>query len=220
MSWHPYATVMATMFMPREAVDNLHRLEKLKARGEYGFMDAVDFTASRQPHTEPFSVVQNYMAHHQGMSLVALCNVLCGHAPQRWFSRMPLVRAYETLLHERCPRQIISSANPRSLPEYAEDAQLNPFQSRKVDPVNGQWQPTHLLSNGRYSVTLRANGAGLSRWSQHHMRHNISRWRDDLLRDQYGTFIYVRPDGAASPALADIPPGTSSRMEIHGTFPG
>ena len=194
----PYATVMATMFMPREAVDNLHRLEKLKARGEYGFMDAVDFTASRQPHAEPFSVVQNYMAHHQGMSLVALCNVLCGHAPQRWFSRMPLVRAYETLLHERCPRQIISSANPRSLPDYAEDTPLNPFQSRKVNPVDGQWQPTHLLSNGRYSVALRANGSGLSRWSQHHVRHNISRWRDDLLRDQYGTFIYVRPDGAAS----------------------
>ncbi|MES2508676.1 MAG: glucoamylase family protein [Pseudomonadota bacterium] len=192
----PYATVMATMFMPREAVANLHRLEKLKARGEYGFMDAVDFTASRQPHAEPFSVVKNYMAHHQGMSLVALCNVLCGHAPQRWFSDMPLVRAYETLLHERCPRQIISSANPRSLPEDAEDTPVNPFQSRKINPVDGQWQPTHLLSNGRYSVALRANGAGLSRWSQHNTRHNISRWRDDLLRDQYGTFIYLRTEGA------------------------
>ncbi len=191
----PYATVMATMFMPREAIANLHRLEKLKARGEYGFMDAVDFTASRQPHAEPFSVVQNYMAHHQGMSLVALCNVLCGHAPQRWFSQMPLVQAYDTLLHERCPRQIISSANPRMLPEYAEDTPVNPFQSRKINPVDGQWQPTHLLSNGRYSVAIRPNGAGLSRWSQHQTRHNISRWRDDLLRDQYGTFIYVREEG-------------------------
>ncbi|MES2398865.1 MAG: glucoamylase family protein [Pseudomonadota bacterium] len=191
----PYATIMAAMLMPREAIANLHRLEKLKARGEYGFMDAVDFTASRQPHAEPFSVVKNYMAHHQGMSLVALCNVLCGHSPQRWFSQLPLVQAYETLLHERCPRQIISSANPRNLPDYAEDTPINPFQSRKVNPVDGQWQPTHLLSNGRYSVAIRANGAGLSRWSQHHTRHNISRWRDDLLRDQYGTFIYVRQDG-------------------------
>ncbi|MES2413173.1 MAG: glucoamylase family protein [Pseudomonadota bacterium] len=200
----PYASIMATMFMPREAVANLQRLEKLKARGEYGFMDAVDFTASRQPHAEPFSVVQNYMAHHQGMSLVALCNVLCGHAPQRWFSQMPLVRAYETLLHERCPRQIISSANPRSLPDFADDTPVNPFQSRKVNPVDGQWQPTHLLSNGRYSVALRANGAGLSRWSQHHMRYNISRWRDDLLRDQYGSFIYVRQEGDGGQPLHSL----------------
>ncbi|WP_421956132.1 GH36-type glycosyl hydrolase domain-containing protein [Polaromonas sp.] len=188
----PYATAMATMFMPRESLANLRRLEKLKSRGSYGFMDALDFTASRQPHAEPFSVVKSYMAHHQGMSLVALCNVLCGQAPQRWFSETPLVQAYETLLHERCPRQIINTANPRSLPGFAEDASASPFQSRKINPLDGQWQPTHLLSNGRYSVALRANGAGTSRWSQHHTRQNISRWRDDLLRDQYGTFIYIR----------------------------
>ena len=192
----PYAAMMATMFAPRESIANLQRLELLKVRGDCGFMDAVDFTASRQPHAEPFSVVKNYMAHHQGMSLVALCNVLCGQAPQRWFSSTPLVRAYETLLHERCPRQIISSANPRALPELAEEAPANAFQTRKVDPFSSQWQPTHLLSNGHYSVALRANGAGLSRWKNRGATHNISRWRDDLLRDQYGTFIYVRPEGS------------------------
>ena len=192
----PYAAIMATMFAPRESIANLQRLELLKTRGDCGFMDAVDFTASRQPHAEPFSVVKNYMAHHQGMSLVALCNVLCAQAPQRWFSGTPLVRAYDTLLHERCPRQIISSANPRALPELAEEAPANAFQTRKVDPFSTQWQPTHLLSNGHYSVALRANGAGLSRWKNRGVMHNISRWRDDLLRDQYGTFIYVRPEGS------------------------
>ena len=50
----PYATMMATMFAPHEAVSNLRRLEKLQSRGEFGFMDAVDFTASHQPHAEPF----------------------------------------------------------------------------------------------------------------------------------------------------------------------
>ena len=184
----PYATVMACMFAPHESVENLRHLERLGARGEYGFMDALDYTASHQPRSEPFSLVKNYMAHHQGMSLVALCNVLCGQKPQHWFSQTPLVRAYESLLHERCPRQIISSANPRSLPEFVEDPSAHPFQSRKVNPVSGQWQPTHLLSNGVYSVALRANGAGVSRWRT----HNISRWRDDLLRDQYGSFIYLR----------------------------
>ena len=194
----PYATVMAAMFAPHEAVTNLRRLERLQIRGssdgdkfQFGFMDAIDFTASRQPHEEPFSVVKNYMAHHQGMSLVALCNVLCGQAPQRWFADAPLVRAFESLLHERCPRQIISSANPRSLPELANNLQANAFQSRKIDPMAKEWQPTHLLSNGQYSVALRANGAGVSRWK----KCNINRWRDDLLRDQYGTFVYVRPQG-------------------------
>ena len=210
----PYATVMATMFSPHEAIANLRRLEKLQARGEYGFMDAVDFTASRQPHAEPYSVVKNYMAHHQGMSLVALCNVLCGHAPQRWFSETPLVQAYETLLHERCPRQIISSANPRSLPEFTEDPLANAFQSRRVNPVDGQWQPTHLLSNGQYSVALRANGAGLSRWR----RHNINRWRDDLLRDQYGTFIYLRTQGEQEVSSLTSHPAPHPRWRYSARF--
>ena len=187
----PYACLMATMLIPKEAIANLRRMEMLNARGEYGFMDAIDFTAAHQPHAEPFSVVKNYMAHHQGMTLVALCNVLCSQAPQRWFAQTPLVAAYETLLHERCPRQIISSANPRMAPGTDDTLPNSAFQSRAVNPANAQWQPTHLLSNGRYSVALRSNGAGVSRWQQNNVRINISRWRDDLLRDEYGSFIYL-----------------------------
>ncbi len=191
----PYATLMAAMLMPKKAMANLRRLELLNMRGEYGFMDAVDFTAARQPHAEPFSVVKNYMAHHQGMALVALCNVLCSQAPQRWFAGIPLVAAYDMLLHERCPRQIVGSANPRSAPGMDEGTSSDAFQSRTIHPLAEQWQPTHLLSNGRYSVALRPNGAGVSRWRQGQANVNISRWRDDLLRDAYGSFIYLRSAG-------------------------
>ena len=187
----PYACLMATMLIPKEAIANLRRMERLNVRGEYGFMDAIDFTAAHQPHDEPYSVVKNYMAHHQGMTLVALCNVLCSQAPQRWFAQTPLVAAYETLLHERCPRQIISSANPRMAPGTDDILPSSAFQSRAVNPAQAQWQPTQLLSNGRYSVALRSNGAGVSRWQQNNTRINISRWRDDLLRDEYGSFIYL-----------------------------
>ena len=55
-------------------------------------------------------------------------------------------------------------------------------------PGGGALEPTHLLSNGRYSVSLRANGAGCSRWGD----TGITRWRDDALRDAYGSFFYLR----------------------------
>ena len=201
----PYASLLATLLVPTEAIANLRQLEKLGARGDMGFMDAVDFTSSRQPGTSKFSVVKNYMAHHQGMALVALCNVLCARAPQHWFAQTPLVAAYETLLHERCPRQVISTANPRGLPDFDESTLANTFQSRSLDPLSSQWQPTHLLSNGRYSVALRPNGAGVSRWQQGGVNRNINRWRDDLLRDHYGSFIYVR---TGAPAPGEIPANT------------
>jgi cyclic beta-1,2-glucan synthetase len=191
----PYATLLVTMLSPKPAIANLRQMERLNARGKYGFMDAIDFTEARQPHLEKFSVVKNYMAHHQGMTLVALCNVLCSQAPQRWFAQTPLVAAYDTLLHERCPRQIVGSANPRRAPASADNAPSSAFQSRAINPQAPKWQPTHLLSNGRYSVALRPNGAGVSRWRQGQTRINISRWRDDLLRDEYGSFIYLRASG-------------------------
>ncbi len=187
----PYASLMATMFQPRAAAANLQRLEVLGGRGELGMFEAIDFTASRQPASQPFSVVETFMAHHHGMSIVALCNVLCGDAPRRWFSVDAMVMAHEVLLHESTPRQIVESADPRHPPDPSDSQQGPVFQSRTVNPVSDGWKPTHLLSNGRYTVALRASGAGVSRWNG----QNISRWRDDLLRDAYGSFFYLRREG-------------------------
>lgn len=184
----PYASAMAAAIAPVDAVANLRRLESLGARGEFGFYDAVDFTVSRQTDGQAFTVVRNVMAHHQGMSLVALCNAVRGGAARRWFGSAPLVQAHASLLHERTPRQIIGSADPRTPPEPATGEAAPVFQPRTVDPMGAGFQPTHLLSNGRYTVALRANGAGVSRWRS----FNVSRWRDDPLRDGYGSFFYVR----------------------------
>ena len=202
----PYASLLATMFEPRAATANLQRLEALGGRGELGMFEAIDFTVSRQPASHPFSVVETFMAHHHGMSIVALCNVLCADAPRRWFSADALVMAHEVLLHESTPRQIVESADPRHPPEPGDSQKLPVFQSRKISPLADGWKPTHLLSNGRYTVALRASGAGASRWNG----LNVSRWRDDLLRDAYGSFFYLRREGrpdlvslTASPAPGD-----------------
>ena len=223
----PYASVLATQFTPHEAMANLQALELLGARGSHGFMDAVDFTVSRQSAAErppadgqpPHQVVANFMAHHQGMSLVALCNVLCGDAPRRWFAASPLVQAYEALLHENTPSQIMDAADPRVLPEPPDGAHEQLYQSRQVLPASGLWQPTQLLSNGRYSVALRANGAGVSRWNPGTgQTHLVSRWRDDALRDAYGTFLYVRPSGNAQVASVTLHPAPHPDWHYQTTF--
>ena len=198
----PYASVMATLVTPAEAVANLRRLETMGARGEFGFFDAVDFTVARQPQGQPLTVVRNFMAHHQGMALVALGNVLRDDAPRRWFGAAALVEAHLSLLHERTPRQIIGSADPRQPPEPSLGEAPVAHQPRVVDPTAPGFQPTHLLSNGRYTLALRASGAGVSRWRS----FNVTRWRDDPLRDGHGTFFYVRDaGGSALTSLTALP---------------
>ncbi|MEO5661358.1 MAG: glucoamylase family protein, partial [Polaromonas sp.] len=210
----PYATVLATLFEPAAAVANLMRLEKLGARGELGMFEVLDFTVSRQPEKQAYSIVQAFMAHHQGMSLVALCNVLCADAPRRWFAAEPQVAAHEALLHERTPRQIIESANPRLPPELDSHSSEPVFHSRDLNPTLPGWKPTHLLSNGRYNVALRASGAGVSRWQGRH----ITRWRDDLLRDHYGSFFYLRQSGQSTAGSLTAAPAPMPGWRYQARF--
>ena len=93
----PYATALALAVQPQRAFANLAVLETKGALGEFGFYDSLDYT--RHPPDARFTIVRNYMAHHVGMSLVALTNVLTGQAWPRRFHADPLVQAAERLLH-------------------------------------------------------------------------------------------------------------------------
>src|SRR4029079_12743992 len=72
----PYATGLAAMIDGEAALTNYSALANLGARGPYGFYEAVDFTPSRLPEGATQVLVRAYMAHHQGMSIVAIANAL------------------------------------------------------------------------------------------------------------------------------------------------
>src|SRR5579875_1335562 len=100
----PYATFLALLVDANSATRNLRKLEKLGAVGPYGFYEALDFTASRVREGKQYEVVDCWMAHHQGMILLALANVLAGGIMQQRFHADPLVEATERvkpLLHYR-----------------------------------------------------------------------------------------------------------------------
>jgi cyclic beta-1,2-glucan synthetase len=92
----PYATFLALSVDPREALRNLRRMESSHWVGAFGYYEAADYTGSlRKPE-----LVREWMAHHQGMSLLAITNLLQDNIVQRWFHENPLVQATELLLHE------------------------------------------------------------------------------------------------------------------------
>jgi hypothetical protein len=92
----PYATFLALPILRGEAIANLRRMATQGWVGAYGFYEAADYTAGRKPQ-----LVRSWMAHHQGMSLLALTNLLCDNIFQRWFHSNPRVKASELLLHEK-----------------------------------------------------------------------------------------------------------------------
>jgi len=184
----PYATALAALLDPALARQNFAALELLGARGQYGFIEALDYTATRRVGTEPFVPVATFMAHHQGMTIVALANVLLLGAPQRWGMANAHLQAVSILLHERIPREVSTLHAPPAHPRRQAQRRHSQGLLREVLPGSTAVAPTQLLSNGRYSVLLRANGAGSSSFEQ----IGITRSRDDALRDDRGSFFYLR----------------------------
>ncbi len=99
----PYASALASLVHPDDASKNLRALAREGLDGPYGFYDSIDYTPAHVPPGRRGVVVKAYMAHHQGMSLVALDNVLNGDPMVRRFHVEPRVKATELLLQERVP---------------------------------------------------------------------------------------------------------------------
>lgn len=210
----PYATVLAAELVPHQAVSNMRRIELLLGRGRYGLIEALDFSPSRQTGIDRVSRVSTFMAHHQGMSIVSLANVLLNGAPRRWGMANAHIEAVTSLLHERVPREIsVLHTPPASI--VTDGHQRDALgMLRDVTPGVAAVEPTHLLSNGRYSVALRPNGAGWSRWGN----AGITRWRDDALRDACGSFMYLRWEQAMAPVSLTQHPAPDPRAHYRSTY--
>lgn len=185
----PYATGLAAMVDPTAAVANGKALAKIGARGRHGFYEAIDFTPSRVQEGETFALVRAFMAHHQGMTIVAIGNAVFDGVMRDRFHAEPMVQATELLLQERAPREVPSTrpwaAEVKTAPRASED---EPGAARKIISPHLSAPATLLLSNGRYSVMLTAAGSGYSRWGD----VAITRWREDATRDDSGSYIYLR----------------------------
>ena len=186
----PYASALALTVMPLEACRNLQVQAANGFLGAYGFYEAIDYTPSRLPRGKNHAIVHTFMAHHQGMSLLAFAYLLLNRPMQRRFMSDPLARATELLLQERVPKkgatlrphaaEVTAAAHP---PAVEAGAIMRVF----TDP-NTPAPEVHLLSNGRYHVMATNAGGGYSR------RRDlaVTRWREDVTADCWGTFIYLR----------------------------
>ena len=185
----PYATALAAMLEPGAAIDNFERLDEAGAAGAFGFCEALDYTPSNLPVNTTVAVVRSYMAHHQGMTVVSLGNVLHDGLTQARFHSHPMVQAAELLLQERTPRGAVVT-RPRG-----EEVRVAPLVRDLVLPTLRQFESphditprTHLLSNGRYTVMITTAGSGFSRCGD----LAVTRWREDATRDCWGSFVFLR----------------------------
>ncbi|MDH5233591.1 MAG: carbohydrate-binding protein [Gemmatimonadota bacterium] len=182
----PYATSLAMMVDPVRALQNLRALEALGALGPCGFYDALDYT---RPENGPgFAIVRSHMAHHVGMTLVALTNVLRQRRWQERFHADPMVCAAALLLDERVPSRL---EYQRPQPRRAEEEERKPVAGplvREYTRVDTARPQVALLGHAPRTVMVTHAGGGYSR----HGALAVTRWRPDGTRDDSGQFCYIK----------------------------
>ncbi len=211
----PYATALAAMVDPEAAVRNFSALADAGGRGRFGWYEALDYTPKRLAVGEKVAVVRAYMAHHQGMTMLALANALQDGAMCTRFHAEPMIQATELLLQERPPRDV-AVARPR-VDEARSAANIREF----VPPVLRRFQSphdlvprTHLLSNFNYAVMITSAGSGYSRWRD----LAVTRWREDVTCDPWGSYIFLRDAQRGDVWSAGYQPSTVEPDSYDVTF--
>jgi cyclic beta-1,2-glucan synthetase len=215
----PYATALATMVNPVAACANFEQLKASGALADYGFFEAIDYTPSRLPDDTSLALVQSFMAHHQGMTIVAIANTLQQGVMRNRFHREPMIQACELLLQERLPRYVaIAHPKAEEVSIAANSAAAQPLTERRLDASASGPPCSHLLSNSGYAVMLTAAGAGYSRWGT----IAITRWREDSSRDPWGAFVLLRDKQSeqiwSSTLTPELPGSALSARADKSTF--
>ncbi|MBL9033415.1 MAG: glycosyl transferase [Rhodospirillaceae bacterium] len=212
----PYATALATMVDPLAAGRNFDRLAAVGARGRYGFYEALDYTPARVPEGGSVAIVRAYMAHHQGMTIVAIADALLDGVMRARFHAEPIVRATELLLQERTPRDV-AAAQPWAAAASAaiKVREVDTSDGRRFSSAQEATPATHLLSNGRYAVMLTSAGSGYSRWRD----LAVTRWREDSTCDDWGSYVFMRDVQSGDVWSAGYQPIGAEPDEYRVTFP-
>jgi cyclic beta-1,2-glucan synthetase len=211
----PYATALAAMVDPRAAAANLARLAGAGAQGRYGFYEALDYTPVRIPEGESLAIVGAFMAHHQGMTIVAIADALMDGAMRTRFHAEPIIQATELLLQERMPRDVaVVRPWAAEVNSAAKVRDMVASTGRRYVTAHQPTPVTHLLSNGRYATMLTSAGSGYSCWGD----FAITRWREDATCDDFGSYVFLRDVDSGEVWSAGFQPSGAEPDDYAVTF--
>ena len=163
----PYSTFLALNFYPKEAIENLKLLENIGAYSEYGFFESIDFTKSRLKKGEDFKIVKTYMAHHQGLILNSINNVLNNKILNKRFFMNPEIESTDILLQEKMPNSILISKNINN--KLKKQKYVNEFYDKEVVYKNKyisekKYNRINVISSDEYTLIMDMFGRGFSKY--------------------------------------------------------
>ena len=182
----PYSTFLTLPLDANSALSNLELEKKSGFYGKYGFYEAADYTKSRI--NSEFAIVKSYMAHHIGMSLLAICNLIFNNRFQKRFMSDKRLGSFTELLEEKLPETVILYNN--GVQSKIPDVIRKPLMSES-DEISLTGEKGAILSNGTIGCLLTDSGCGFLKYKD----VNVTRYRTDNIKYPLGVFAFLTDGG-------------------------
>lgn len=224
----PYASLLGLSLQPQSVLKNVTHLENMNMLGRFGFYEALDYTRAHLTEGQDYAIVKSYMAHHQGMILVAAANYLLNDIMVHHFHSDVHIQSVELLLQEKIPQNSpIEYPHPDESEDMSVEIERPAISQPWRVPIDGPIPQVHVLSQGDASLLISSAGGGYSQWRD----FALTRWQADTTLDQWGTWIYVQDreskafwsvtrqpmgEAAESPEVLFYPHKVEFKNSLHG----
>ena len=159
----PYSVFLSLNYVPKQAIENLKKLEKEDMYDKYGFYESIDYTISRLKYGKKFEPVKTYMAHHQALSLLAINNFVNNNILVQRFMKNAEIEAVDILLQERIPEKAIITKEKKEKIEKIKTKDYQNYMETKYTKIDDRLNIANTISNGSYTVCTKINGEGFSK---------------------------------------------------------
>ena len=161
----PYATAMALTFYPNEAIENLKTIDENSGTGKYGFYESIDYKPKK-------AVNKTFMAHHQGLILTSINNLLNNNIFQKRFMRNAEIEGAQILLEEKMPKDMITTKEKKEKVEKIKYKDYEEYTER-TSGIN-------VLANEKYSIVMKDDGSSYSKFGNDIISDNIHIYIKDI----------------------------------------
>lgn len=159
-----YGSILAVNDFPKETLQNLKVLEEQGMWGEFGFFESIDYTPSRLPVGKKKEVVKTYMAHHQGLILLSINNLINDAILQKRFMKNPEMKAVDILLQERMPSNMLVTKEKKEKLKRIKYTGYDNYVELKYTRLPNRLQAWNLLASEDYMIEMNEKGEGYSKY--------------------------------------------------------
>lgn len=172
---------------PKEVINNLRVLESEGMYQKYGFYESIDYTPSRLEKGKKSHPVKTYMAHHQGLILLSINNLVKDKIIQKRFMQNPEMQSIAILLEERMPENVIITKEKKEKVEKIKYEIEEVYTERVQQKVNEKLPISNVISNNNYTIVMGDKGTGYSKYKD--ILVNRYKKTEDMVQ---GIFFFIK----------------------------